>query len=98
MLKDADEQVAEGGVVLSVFEHVALVFEAAASEEDGQVFTGMSGGVAEVAGIEHDGVIEERLFTLADLLHAVEELAEEFDFGLFDEGKLFDLGLILSVM
>ena len=56
-LGEGNEEVGEGGVVFLVVGDVALMFEAASRDEDGQVAPVVAARVAEVRAVEHGGVV-----------------------------------------
>ena len=77
-------------VVFLVETEVALVLEVAAGEEGGQVVGGVGGGVAEIAGEEHLGVVEKRAARFIGLGQLVEEAGEVLVIFLLVAGELLD--------
>jgi hypothetical protein len=98
LLQHADVEVAQRRVVFEVFDDVALMFVAAAGEDDREVFAGVGGGVAEVGDVEDGGAVEEAASPSLALLHGGEEAAEKLQLGLLDDGELLDLGFVFAVM
>jgi hypothetical protein len=58
-LEHAHVEIAEGRRVLRIEMEVLAVLEAAAGEEDGEIFRGVAAGVAEIAAEENGGAVEE---------------------------------------
>jgi hypothetical protein len=58
-LEHAHVEVAQGRRVLGIETEVLAVFEAAAGEEDGEIFRGVAAGVAGIAAGENGGAVEE---------------------------------------
>src|SRR4051794_28551267 len=75
-----------------------LVLEAATGEKDGEVVVIVRGRVAKVARVQNCGAIEEGVVPFLAPFHLLEELAEDLDLGLLDQGQLFELRRILAMM
>src|SRR5689334_11658560 len=58
-LEHAHVEIAQGRRVLRIEMQVLAVLEAAAGEEDGQIFRGVAAGVAEIAAEENGRAVEE---------------------------------------
>ena len=71
VLQHAEVKIGQRNVVVLVECEVLAVAEAAASEDDRQVFVVVDVRIAHVAAIEHHGAIQQRALWLFDILETL---------------------------
>ena len=97
-LQHAEVEVGERVVIFLVETNMTLVLETAAREEGRQVAGSVGGGVAEIAGEEHLGVVEERSAGLVGFGELVEEAGEVLVVFFLITSELLDFGGILTMV
>ena len=74
------------------------MLESASGDQHGHVSIVVVGRVAEVAGEEDGGVIQQIAMRIAVLAKSAKEFAPLPNHGFFDECELFELGLVAAVV